>query len=75
MTNETKPKSVAPKNRVTLDADCLSKIDGLVKQGAEGAILGCTEIPLLLKQSDCPTPLFDTTLIHSQAAVEFSLNS
>jgi aspartate racemase len=51
----------------------LDMIDGLVKQGAQGIILGCTEIPLLIKQEDCPTPLFDTTLIHSQAAVAFSL--
>jgi len=51
----------------------LDIINKLVKQGAEGAILGCTEIPLLLKQSDCPTPLFDTTRIHSQAAVDFMI--
>lgn len=50
----------------------LDIIDGLVKQGAQGAILGCTEIPLLLKQTDTATPLFDTTFIHSMAAVNFS---
>ncbi|MBC7841695.1 MAG: aspartate/glutamate racemase family protein, partial [Gemmatimonadaceae bacterium] len=38
---------------------------------AEGAILGCTEIPLLIKQSDSHLPLFDTTEIHVQAAANF----
>jgi len=48
-------------------------IDKLALQGAEGAILGCTEIPLLLSQDDCPIRLYDTTQIHSRAAVEFGL--
>jgi len=48
-------------------------IDKLIKEGAEGVILGCTEIPLLLKQQDCPIPVFDTTLIHAAAAVAFAL--
>jgi aspartate racemase len=51
----------------------LQIIDKLVEQGAEGVILGCTEIPLLIKQEDCPIPVFDTTLIHASAAVEFAL--
>jgi len=42
-------------------------------QGAEGVILGCTEIPLLVKQSDTDLPVFDTTRIHSLAAVDFAL--
>lgn len=50
----------------------LGIIDKLVKEGAEGAILGCTEIPLLLKQEDSKIPLFDTTFIHAGAAVNFS---
>ncbi len=49
-------------------------INQLVKQGAEGVILGCTEIPLLIKQEDLDIPAFDTTLIHSRAAVEFALS-
>lgn len=49
-------------------------IDGLTAQGAEGVILGCTEIPLLLTQDDLSIPAFDTTKIHSDAAVEFTLN-
>ncbi|MCS7365739.1 MAG: aspartate racemase, partial [archaeon GB-1867-035] len=36
-------------------------------------ILGCTEIPLLIKQEDVTVPVFDTTTIHARAAVEFAL--
>ncbi len=46
-------------------------IHKLEAQGCEGIILGCTEIPLLIKQSDCNAIIFDTTLIHSNAAVQF----
>jgi aspartate racemase len=45
------------------------------EEGAEGVILGCTEIPLLIKQEDVAIPVFDTTAIHSAAAVEYSLNA
>ena len=48
-------------------------INSLVSKGAEGIILGCTEIPLLIKQSDVNIPVFDTTTIHAKAAVEYSL--
>ena len=51
----------------------ISIIKKLIAQGAEGIILGCTEIPLLIKKEDVAIPLFDTTLIHSKAAVEFML--
>jgi aspartate racemase len=47
----------------------------LVKKGAEGIILGCTEIPLLLNQEDFNIPLYNTTDIHSEAAVDFVLNT
>ncbi|HBG4728323.1 TPA: amino acid racemase [Clostridioides difficile] len=50
----------------------LSIIDKLSKQGAEGVILGCTEIGLLIKQNDTSIPLFDTTVIH---AIEATLSS
>ncbi len=46
----------------------------LQKQGAEGIVLGCTEIPLLLTQSDFDLPLFDTLQIHVKAIVDFSLD-
>ena len=48
-------------------------IENLISEGAEGIILGCTEIPLLIKQKDSSVPIFDTTLIHAQAAVELAL--
>jgi aspartate racemase len=46
----------------------------LVGEGAEGVILGCTEIGLLVKDGDCRVPLFDTTRIHAEAAVEYALS-
>lgn len=42
--------------------------------GAQGVILGCTEIPMLIKPEDCDIPSFDTTLIHSEAAVALALS-
>ena len=48
-------------------------IDRLAKKGAEGIILGCTEIGLLVKKEDTRVPLFDTTKIHALAAVEYAL--
>jgi len=50
----------------------LKIMDTLVQQGAQGFILGCTEIPILIKQEDCRVPLFDTGLIHAEAAVNFA---
>ncbi|MEN8186816.1 MAG: aspartate/glutamate racemase family protein [Bacteroidota bacterium] len=44
-----------------------------VKDGAQGVILGCTEIPLLIKDQDVKIPIFDTTKIHAESAVEFAL--
>lgn len=51
----------------------LEIIEKLKKSGAQGVILGCTEIPILIKQEDCSIKTFDTTLIHARAAVEFML--
>lgn len=48
-------------------------IEGLAGRGAEGVILGCTEIPLLVRQEDVRIPVFDTTRIHAEAAVEAAL--
>ena len=48
-------------------------IKDLVKRGAEGVILGCTEIPMLIGTKDSPVPVFDTTAIHAAAAVDFAL--
>jgi aspartate racemase len=49
-------------------------IDDLIQEGAEGIILGCTEIPLLIHQEDVTVPVFNTTEIHALAAVQFALN-
>jgi aspartate racemase len=46
----------------------------LERRGAQGVILGCTEIPLLIKAADSPIPVFDTTALHAAAAVEFALS-
>jgi aspartate racemase len=48
-------------------------IAGLESRGAQGIILGCTEIPLLVSQEDYKIPLFDTTTLHARAAVDFAL--
>jgi len=50
-------------------------IHDLTGQGAQGVILGCTEIPLLVEQADSPVPLFDTTRIHAEEAVRAALDS
>ena len=50
-----------------------SIIQNLVKRGAQGVILGCTEIPLIVRQEDYEIPLYDTTALHSRAAVDFAL--
>ena len=49
-------------------------IDSLTEQGAEGVILGCTEITLLIKPEDVTLTLFDTTKIHAEKAVELALD-
>ena len=46
----------------------------LISRGAEGIILGCTEIPLLLKKEDVDIQLLDTAIIHSEAALKASIN-
>ena len=51
----------------------LEIIAGLAGRGAQGVILGCTEIPLLVKPGDTALPLFDTTALHAKAAVDFAL--
>ncbi len=48
-------------------------IDALAARGAQGVILGCTEITLLIGAQDCALPVFDTTALHAQAAVEWAL--
>ncbi len=48
-------------------------IDSLVDRGAQGVILGCTEIELLIRPADCPVPAFPTTRLHVEAAVDLAL--
>ena len=48
-------------------------IQKLAERGAEGVILGCTEIPLLVNEADTGIPLFDTTTIHAEAALNYAL--
>ncbi len=48
-------------------------IEQLEKRGVEGVILGCTEIPLLISSEDTHTPIFDTTKIHAEMAVDWAL--
>lgn len=72
-------------HQVIFDELCLGKInpeskkeykriiEELTTRGAEGIILGCTEIPLLIKKEDSKVPLFDTTYIHAVKAVDRSI--
>ena len=48
-------------------------VEKLARRGAQGIILGCTEIPLLLGEGDVSLPLFDTTSIHAEAALQAAL--
>jgi aspartate racemase len=54
-------------------AQYIDIIEQMVSQGAEGIILGCTEIGLLVHQEDSQVPLFDTTRIHAESAAEYAL--
>jgi len=55
-------------------AQYIKMINDLIKEGAEGVILGCTEIPMLISQDDFDIPVFDTTKIHCEAIVDFILS-
>jgi aspartate racemase len=52
---------------------CLEIIETLIRRGAEGIILGCTELPLLISSADIAVPVFDTTQLHAEAAAEMAL--
>jgi aspartate racemase len=64
---------VQGKNLDTSRTEYKRIMQSLIADGAEGIILGCTEIELLVKQEDSRVPLFPTTQIHATAAVEFAL--
>ena len=50
----------------------LRVIERLAERGAQGVVLGCTEIPLLVSEADAGLPLFDTTAIHAEAALRYA---
>jgi aspartate racemase len=52
---------------------CAAIIGRLVGRGAEGIVLGCTELPLLVRFGDTDVPVFDTTRLHAEAAVNLAL--
>ncbi|SHG53985.1 aspartate/glutamate racemase family protein [Flagellimonas flava] len=54
--------------------ECLRIIGKMEAQGAEGIILGCTELPILIPGNEVKIPTFDTTKIHAQKAVDFALS-
>ena len=72
-------------NRIIFEELCVGKIneksrkifqkiiEKMQKKGAEGVILGCTEIGLLIHQSDVSVPVFDTTVIHAKKVVQIAL--
>jgi aspartate racemase len=80
------PEEIETVNRIIYGELCLGTVSdqsrnamlrvvrSLAARGAEGVILGCTEIGLLVKQADTPVPLFVTTLIHVVKAVELALS-
>jgi len=51
----------------------LNIINELEQRGAQGIVLGCTEIPLIIKQEDTPLPVFNTLELHARAMVEYAL--
>ena len=64
---------VAGQIRAESRAGFVTIIEKLVARGAEGVILGCTEIPLLVGEADAGIPLFDTTTIHAEATLNYAL--
>jgi aspartate racemase len=66
---------VAGEIRAESRARYLAVIEKLTAQGAQGIILGCTEIPLLVGPGDVDLPLFDTTRLHAEAALNVALSS
>lgn len=64
---------VAGQIRDASRAGFVALVEELAGRGAEGVILGCTEIPLLVGEADVDLPLFDTTRLHAEAALEYAL--
>ncbi|EMA6342996.1 aspartate/glutamate racemase family protein [Bacillus cytotoxicus] len=66
--NELSKGILSPQSKETL----LQIATKLIENGAEGILLGCTEIPLLLSQKDFSIPVFDTAYLHAETAVQFA---
>jgi aspartate racemase len=62
-------------NKIILESKrfVLNELNQMIRNGAKGIVLGCTEFPLMIHQKDINVPAFNTTLIHSAAAVRFIL--
>ncbi len=56
-------------------AEYMRVISKLRDQGAQGVVLGCTEITMIVDPQDCPIPVFDTTRIHVDEALQFALRN
>jgi aspartate racemase len=56
-------------------AKIMSVIENLIDKGIEAIVLGCTEIPLIIKQDNCQIPVIDTTDIHAKSAVKFAIST
>ncbi len=79
------PDDVETINSVIFEELCVGKIneesrkklrriiEKLEADGAEGVILGCTELGLLIRQSDASVPVFDTTIIHAKKAAKIAM--
>lgn len=65
---------VAGKIRAESRAAYVEIIGKLARRGAQGIILGCTEIPLLVSEADAGLPLFDTTVLHAEAALNYAVS-
>jgi aspartate racemase len=65
---------VAGQIRAESRAGYVEIIKKLATRGAQGVILGCTEIPLLVSEADAGLPLFDTTLLHAEAALNYAVS-
>jgi aspartate racemase len=53
----------------------LDVIERLRSNGAQGVVLGCTEIPLLVQPQDCPLPIFNITLLHAEKALCYAVQT
>jgi len=69
------PEAVDQETVHRIIVECLRIMGELKQRGAGGIILGCTELPLLLHPEDSSLPLFDTAILHAQAALERAIQA